>query len=89
MNVRVWIVSVPLRGSGDESRGWLILGSQAMVVVSVPLRGSGDESGDIVIGTLPLGLVSVPLRGSGDERLSQSVMKSKRLFCFSPLAGKW
>ncbi len=38
-------VSVPLRGSGDESPLFKCLSAVVLIgVVSVPLRGSGDES---------------------------------------------
>ena len=66
------LVSVPLRGSGDESGIERLFRSDRLFTrVSVPLRGSGDESASRSGKPFPRRfIVSVPLRGSGDESMA-------------------
>ena len=83
------IVSVPLRGSGDESRHYTQ--DQVDTIVSVPLRGSGDER------SMPNGHgIEMHLNGF-QSPCGEVVMKghgkngsiNRPGDSFSPLAGKW
>ncbi len=65
-------VSVPLRGSGNESCFLLYKYDRSTQNhVSVPLRGSGNESLSEECLQMALArIVSVPLRGSGNESVA-------------------